>query len=88
MKQLFYTTTLKPLNTGNPDNSAKTVPDDWYETGKTFKLKDQRKTSVEKFNFSVLSPDENATDTMGKDISRSGTSERSIKANNSNSNLL
>ena len=64
LEQLFHTTTSKSLNTGNPDKSTKTVPDDCYEypkkPTKTSKLKDQRKTSIETTNrYSVLSPDEN-----------------------------
>ena len=64
LEHLFHTTTSKSLNTGNPDKSTKTVPDDCYEypkkPTKTSKLKDQRKTSTETTNrYSVSSPDEN-----------------------------
>ena len=51
LEQLFHTTTSKPLNTGIPDKSTKTVPDDCYEypkkPAKASKLKDQRETSIE-----------------------------------------
>ena len=44
LEQLFHRTTSKSLNTGNPDMSTKTVPDDCYEypkkPAKTSKLKD------------------------------------------------
>ena len=44
-KKLFHTTTSKSLNTGNPDKSTKTVPDNCYEypkkPAKTSKLKDR-----------------------------------------------
>ena len=36
--------------------------------------------------FTVLSPDENPTDTMGKDSSLGGTCERSIQIDVNNSN--
>ena len=91
LEQLFHTTTSKSLNTGNPDKSTKTVPDDCYEypkkLGKTSKLKDQRKTSIKTTNrFSVLSPDENPTGSMGKGSSLDGACERSIQIDDSNSN--
>ena len=88
---MFHITISKPLNTGNPDKSTKTVPDDYYEYPKkptrAFKLKDQRKTSIETTNrFSVLSPDENPTDSMGKDSSLDGACEISMQIDDSNSN--
>ena len=91
LEQLFHTNTSKSLNTDNPDKSTKTVPDDCYEypkkPPKTSKLKDQRKTSVETTNrFSILSPDENPTDSTGKDSSPDGACERSIQIDDSNSN--
>ena len=92
LEQLFHITTSKPLNTGNPDKSTKTVPDDCYEypkktPTKASKLKGQRKTSVETTNrFSVLSPDENPTDSMEMDSSLDGACERSIQIDYSNSN--
>ena len=68
MEQPFHTTTSKPLNTGNPEKSTKSVTDDCYEylkkknkekkVGKVSKLKDQRKALIETTNqLSVLSPD-------------------------------
>ena len=71
LEQLFHTNTSKSINTDNPDKSTKIVPDDCYKypkkTAKTSELKDQRKTSVETTNrFSILSPDENPTDSTGK----------------------
>ena len=78
LEQLFHTTTSKSLNTGNPDKSTKSVPNDYYEypikPAKTSTLKDQCKpsTSVETTNrFSVLSPDDNPSDSMRKDSSLS-----------------
>ena len=57
------------------------------KTAKTSKLKDQCKTSVETTNrFSILSPDENPTDSTGKDSSLDGACERSIQIDDSNSN--
>ena len=54
---------------------------------KTSTLKYQRKTPIETTNrFSVLSPDENPTDSMGKDSSLDGACERSIQIDDSNSN--
>ena len=84
LEQLFHTATSKSLNTGNPEKSTKTVPHDCYEypkkAAKTSKLKDPRKTSIETINhFSVLSPDENPTDSMGKDSSLDEACERSIQ---------
>ena len=72
LEQLFHTTTSKSLNTCNPDKATEEAPDDCYEypkkPAKTSKLKSQRKTSIKTTNrFSVLSPDENLTDSMGKD---------------------
>ena len=50
-------------------------------------MKDQRKTSTETINrFSVLSPDKNPTDLMGRDSSLDGACERSIQIDDSNSN--
>ena len=71
MEQLLHITTSKPLNTGKPDKSAKTVPDDCYQypkkPAKTSKLKDQHKTLIHATNrFSVLSPDENTTDSIAR----------------------
>ena len=91
LEQLFHTTTSESLDTGNPDKSTKTVPDDYYEYPKKLtkasKLQDQRKTSFETTNrFSVLSPDENVTDSTGKDSSIDGACERSIQIHDSNSN--
>ena len=91
LEQLFHTTTSKSLNTDHTDTSTKTVPNDCYEypkkPAKTSKLKDQRKTSIETTNhFSTLSPDENPTDSTGKDSSLDGACERSIQIDNSNSN--
>ena len=91
LEQLFHTNTSKSLNTDNPDKSTKTVPDDCYEypkkPPKTSKLKDQRKTSVETTNrFSILSLDENPTDSTGKDSSLDGACERSIQIDDGNSN--
>ena len=91
LEQLFHTTTSKSLNTGNTDKSTKTVPNDCYEypkkPAKTSKLKDQRKTSIETTNhFFILSPDENPTDSTGKDSSLDGACERSIQIDDSNSN--
>ena len=91
LEQLFHTTTSKPINTGNPGKSTKTVPDDWYEypkkPAKVSKLKDQHETSIETNNhFSVLSPDENPTDWMGKDSSLDAACKRSIQIDDSNSN--
>ena len=88
LEQLFHTTTSNSLNTGNPEKSTKTVPDDSYEypkkAAKTSKLKDPRKTSVETTNrISVLSPDENPTDLMGKNSSLDGACERSIQIDDS-----
>ena len=90
-EQLFHTTSCKSLKTGNPNKSTKTVPDECYEypkkPAKTFKLKDQRKTSAETTNrFSVLSPDENPTNSIGKDNSLDHTCERSMQIYDSNSN--
>ena len=90
-KQLFQATTSKSLNTGNSDKSTETVPDHCYEypkkPAKTSKLKDQCKASIETTNrFSVLSPDENPTDSMGKDSSPDGACERSIQIDYTNSN--
>ena len=49
-------------------------------------MKHQRKTSIETTNrFSVLSPDENPTDSMGKDSSLDGACERSTQIDDSNS---
>ena len=91
MEQLFHTNASKSMNTGNPDRSTKTIPDDCYEypkkTAKTSKLKDQRKTSIETTNrFSILPPDENPTDSTGKDSSLDGACERSIQIDDSNNN--
>ena len=91
MEQLFHTNTSNSLNTDNPNKSRKTAPDDCYEypkkPAKTSKLKDQRKTSIKTTNrFSILSPDENPTDSTGKDSSLDGACERSIQIDNSNSN--
>ena len=53
----------------------------------TSKLKDQRQTSIETTNrFSILSPDENPADSMGKDSSLDGACKRSIQIDDSNSN--
>ena len=50
------------------------------QTARASKLNDQRKNSIEiNNNFSVLSPDENPTDLMGKDSSLDGVCERSIQ---------
>ena len=89
LEQLFQTTPSKSLNTGNPDKSAKTVPNDCYEypkkPAKLSTLTDQHKTSIETTNrFSVLLPDENPTDSMGKDSSLDGACERSTEVNGSN----
>ena len=91
LEQLFETNTFKSINTDNPDKSTKTVPDDCYEYPKkpaeTSKLKGQRKASIETTNrFSILSPDENPTDSMGKDSSLDGACERSIQIDDSISN--
>ena len=91
LEQLFHTNAPKSLNTGNSDKSTKTLPDDCSEypkkPAKTSKLKDQRKTSIETANrFSVLSPDENPTDSVGKDSSLDSACERSIQIDDSNSN--
>ena len=91
LEQLFHTNTSKSQNTDNPDKSTKTVPVDCYEypkiPAKTSKLKDQRKTSIETTNrFSILSPDENPTDSTGTHSSLDGACERSIQIDNSNSN--
>ena len=91
VEQLFHTTTSKSQGTGNPDKSTKTVPDYSYEYPKKLtkasKLKDQRKTSIETTNrFSVLSSDENPTDSMRKDSSLDGAYERPIQIDDSNSN--
>ena len=44
-------------------------------------------TSIETTNrFSILSPDENPTDSIGKDIPIDGACERSIQIDDSNSN--
>ena len=95
LEQLFHTTTSKSLNTGNSDKSTKSVPNDYYEypkkPAKTSTLKDQRKpsTSVETTNrFSVLSPDDNPTDSMRKDSSLDGACEKSAQIDDSNSNHL
>ena len=74
LERLFHTTTSKSLNTGNPDKSAKAVPDDCYEypkkAAKTSKLKDQHKISIKTTNrFFVLLPDESPTGSIGKDTS-------------------
>ena len=71
LERLFHTTTSKSLNTGNPNKSAKAVPDDCYEylkkAAKTSKLKDQHKISIKTTNrFFVLLPDENPTGSMRK----------------------
>ena len=84
LAQLFHTTTSKSLNTGNPDKSTKTVPDNCYEdpekTARTSKLKDQRNTLIETtYCFSVLSPDEKPTESMEKDSSLDGACERFIQ---------
>ena len=54
LERLFHTSTSKSLNTGNPDKSAKAVPDDCYEypkkAAKTSKLKDQHKISIKTTN--------------------------------------
>ena len=91
MELLFHTNISKSVNTGNPDKSTKTVADDCYEypkkTAKTPKLKDQRKTSIETTNrFSILPPDENPTDSTGKDSSLDGACERYIQIDDSSSN--
>ena len=93
LEQLFHTNTSNSLNIDNPNKSRKTVPDDCYEypkkPAKTSKLKDQRKTSIKTTNrFSILSPDENPTDSTGKDSSLDGACQRSIQIDNSNSNHL
>ena len=85
------TNTSKPTSTDNPDKSTKTVHDDCYEypkkPAKTSKLKDQRHTSIETTSrFSILSPDEIPTDSMGRDSSLNGACERSIQIDDSNSN--
>ena len=50
------------------------------QTARASKLNDRRKTSIEiNNNFSILSPDENPTDLMGKDSSLDGVCERSIQ---------
>ena len=50
------------------------------QTARASKLNDQRKTSIEiNNNFSILSPDENPTDLMGKDSSLDDVCERSIQ---------
>ena len=77
LQHLFHANTFKSLNTDIPDKSTKTVPDDCYEypkkTAKISKLKNQRKTSIETTNrFSILSPNENPTDSTGKDSSLDG----------------
>ena len=89
LEQLFQTTPSKSLNTGNPDKSAKTVPSDCYEypkkPAKLSTLTDQHKTSIETTDrFSVLLPDENSTDSMGKDSSLDGACERSTQIDGSN----
>ena len=85
------TNTSKPTSTDNPDKSTKTVHDDCYEypkkLAKTSKLKDQCHTSIETTSrFSILSPDEIPTDSMGRDSSLNGACERSIQIDDSNSN--
>ena len=91
LEQLFHTNAPKPLNTGNSDKYTKAVPDGCSEypkkPAKTSKLKDQRKTLIETANrFSVLSSDENPTNSVGKDSSLDGACERSIQIDDSNSN--
>ena len=50
-------------------------------------MKDQRKTLIDNTNRStILSPDENPTDTMGKDSSLDGACERSVQIDKNNSN--
>ena len=50
------------------------------QTARASKLNDRRRTSIEiNNNFSILSPDENPTDLMGKDSSLDGVCERSIQ---------
>ena len=90
LEQLFHITTSKPQDTGNPNKTTKSVPNDCCEYSKkptkASKLKDQRKTSIETNNcFFILSPDENPTDSMGKDSSLDGVCERSIQIDDSNS---
>ena len=76
---------MQPLpNTGNPDKSKKTVPNDSCEypkkPAKTSTLRDQRKNSIETTNrFSVLSPHENPTDSMAKNSSLDSGCERSVQ---------
>ena len=76
---------IQPLpNTGNPDKSTKTVPNDCCEypkkPAKTSTLKDQRKKPIETTNrFSVLSPHEKPTDSMAKDSSLDSACERSAQ---------
>ena len=54
---------------------------------KTSTLKDQRETSVETTNrLSVLAPDRNPTESMGKDSSLDSACERSTQMDDSNSN--
>ena len=91
LEQLFHRNTSKSLNTDNPGKSTKIVPTDCYQypkkTAKTSKLKDQRKTSIETANrFSILSPDENPTDSTGTDSSLDGACERFIQIDDNNSN--
>ena len=98
----FHATTSKPLYTTNPDKSTKNCAcnsdkstkiahHDSYryppqKTGKAFKL-DQRKTLIDNTNRStILSRDENPTDTMGKDSSLDGACERSVQIDKNNSN--
>ena len=74
MKQLFHTTTSKPLNAANPEKSTRIIHEDSYEypekPAKASKSKDRRKTSIDTTNhFPLLSPDENPTDTVRKDSS-------------------
>ena len=91
LEQIFHTATSKSLTTDNPNKSTKTLPDDCYEypkkPAKTFKLKDQRKTSIETTNrVFILSPDENPADSTGKDSSLDGACERPIPIDDNNSN--
>ena len=92
-KRIFYWNKFftQPLPNHNPDKPTKTVPDDCYEylkkPAKTSKLKDQCKTTIETTNlFSILLPDENPTDSTGKDSSLYGAYERSIQIDDSNRN--
>ena len=65
LKQLFHTTTNKPLNTGNPVKSTKTVHEDNYKYPEK-RAKASINWSSTTNRFSVLSPDEKPNWYYGK----------------------